>query len=89
MTIVVVMTAFNTLLAIGIAGSVAKLIKSLNDEERQVDRSKWAQIIRERRVSHMQEGNQATYADMDEEPRNWDGVPREKRNWDGIPRPRE
>lgn len=91
LTLVTVMTIFNTLLTIGIAGSVAKLIKSTNDEDDQVDRQKWAQMLRARRALHLKEGNSATYADaalvsppLDNKTRGWDGMPRSK-NWDGLP----
>lgn len=89
---------FNTMLLIGIAGSLAKLIKYFNGEEKS-DRERWAKIIRDRRILHMQEANQATYADTvgfqqyarnhrELEPRNWDGIPR-RPNWDGIPKSEE
>jgi hypothetical protein len=91
--IVLLATLFNTMLLIGIAGSVAKLIRSMQGEDKDdKDRDKWASILRQRRTLQMQEGNEASYADTaalspsrPPDSRYWDGVPRGP-NWDGIPK---
>lgn len=79
---------FNTLLLIGVAGSLAKLISFLRDDEDE------AMPSHERRV--LVHNRQPTYADefmrgpaeVEERPRHWDGIPRGP-NWDGIPQARE
>lgn len=95
MIIVIAMTLLNMLFVIGIAGSLAKLIKYVSIEEQMVGRAKWANIIRGRRTQQMQEGNSPSYADtlamspipedINDGPRGWDGIARSNRNWDGLP----
>lgn len=78
----------NTIFLIGIAGSVAKILKYLQGTEDEKD--DWAGIIRNRRVLDSQT-RPPNYADpsqinsMDDRTQNWDGIPRTSRNWDGIP----
>lgn len=79
---------FNTVLLIGIAGSLAKVIKSIRGEEI-TDDLQWARILKSRKALQMKQGNNASYADMQmAEPfPNWDGIPKaDSRNWDGFPR---
>ena len=78
---------FNTLLLIGVAGTLAKLISFLRQEEDE------AMPSHERRV--LVHSRQPTYADdfmrgpaEVEQARHWDGIPRGP-NWDGLPQPRE
>jgi hypothetical protein len=85
---VLMLMLFNTVLLIGIAGSVAKMIKSNRGEDMD-DRQRWAGILRNRK--QLRRGNDATYADTaimqaTPDPRGWDGIPTGKgKNWDGVP----
>lgn len=68
---------FAVALLVGIAGSLAKLIRYFSGEEL-IDRDRWSRIVRSRRLLSMQEGNQMTYADMV-------GMQNKGRAWDGMP----
>lgn len=62
--VLVALSAINSLLLIGIAGSLAKMIKYLqNDQNSKQD---WAQIIQNRKVQSTQSSTTV--------PQNWDGV---------------
>ncbi len=93
-TVLTAIVLFNTVLLIGIAGSLAKMIRSNRGEEDN-DHQQWSRMIRSRRVLHARQGNDASYADMaamqaaPEPTRAWDGIPKSSKNWDGIPLPNE
>lgn len=74
----IAITALNSLLLIGIAGSLAKLIKYVQTE--QDSKQEWAEIIRSRKNLQPRPPN---YTDSFV-PQNWDGIPKNSRNWDGI-----
>jgi hypothetical protein len=83
------MSLFNTLLLIGIAGTLSKLVRF--DRESANDMDQWSKIIRQRLSSRSREGNEATYADTSlmissDGSKNWDGISKSK-NWDGLPNP--
>jgi hypothetical protein len=87
--VVVGILALNTLLLIGIAGSIAKLIRYTQGDDS--SSGEWSEIIRSRRAlnTRVREPNYTEtlpIAPLDDRSPNWDGLPRENRNWDGIPR---
>lgn len=65
----------NSLLLLGIAGSLAKLIKYTQLSNFQ--KNEWTRIIRAKKGSV---DNSANYTNQG----NWDGIPVDK-NWDGVP----
>jgi len=88
-----VLTAINTFLTIGIAGSVVRLIKSLTEEEGQqpVTRRGWSKIVKERRAAEIPNRSR-NYADSVIENSSettpgihWDGMSPRRKNWDGVP----
>lgn len=95
--VLIVIVLFDTLLIIGIAGSLARLIKSMSSEDQLDDRTGWNKIMRGRRTTEMQEGNSPSYADnlamspippdIEATSRGWDGIHRVSKNWDGLPVP--
>lgn len=92
-TVVVLLLVFNTILLVGVAGTLTKMVRAQRGEDAG-DRGQWANILRSRRVLAGRSGNDATYSDtavMHPPPpsdslRYWDGIPKGGRNWDGIPR---
>lgn len=91
-TLIILVSIFNTLLLIGIAGSMAKLLKHLQgDQEGEDERARWIRIMKQRKTRSAQEGNDMNYADIaarlepSNRTANWDGIPRSP-NWDGIPK---
>jgi hypothetical protein len=69
----------NTLLLIGIAGSVAKIILFIKGESD--TKEEWAQAIRQKQLANTS-SRIPNYTDT-ERPPNWDGIPKNP-NWDGI-----
>jgi hypothetical protein len=90
LTIITLIVVFDTLLLIGVARLLVKLVQFLGQEEKN-DRHQWASIIRERRALHLQDTNPANYADVAarskvvQPSRHWDGIPKDSKNWDGLP----
>jgi hypothetical protein len=90
--VVLCVSILNLLLLIGIAGSVAKILNYLRNEEN--EKAEWAEVIRSRRVFDSQ-NRSPNYSDpafsgpSDERAQNWDGMPRTNRNWDGLPATKE
>ena len=73
---------------IGIAGSLAKLIKYTYEEK---ETKGWSQILQSRRNANDQ-GRPFNYVDLQDSVKvanskesNWDGIPKIVRNWDGVP----
>ena len=76
----------NSFLLIGIAGSIAKLLKYFQGIES--SKEEWDEIVKERRVFDPQT-RMPNYTEINppakEQSQNWDGIPVTTRNWDGIP----
>lgn len=75
---IIALTALNSILLIGIAGSLTKLINYIQSE--QDSKQEWAEIIKSRKNAHSRLPN---YTDS-LVPQNWDGIPKNSRNWDGV-----
>lgn len=78
----------NTIILIGIAGTLAKMVRYLSGDTGRKDQ--WEKIIRDRKSLDTQ-GRLPNYTEtkslsplLDDDRPNWDGMPR-GRNWDGIP----
>lgn len=68
----------NFLLLVGIAGSLAKIIKHFQSLDSQKD--EWMRIVQSKKTSSEVVKN---YSDIQNNA-NWDGIPVAK-NWDGVP----
>lgn len=73
--VIVGFLAVNSLLLIGVAGSLAKLIRYVRSSDSQKDQ--WMRIINMKKTNP---DNRSGSSDRS----NWDGIPMGK-NWDGIP----
>jgi len=66
---------------IGIAGSLAKVIKYIKFEE--IKKESWNEMIRNRINSNYQ-NRSSNYTDP-----NWDGLSKNSQNWDGLPKQKD
>lgn len=92
-TLLLIVSLVNLALGIALAGSMVKMVRSLNER----GRASVPRISRQRRYLDV-EGRTPTYADIGmlnapepegvtDRPTNWDGLPRGNgRNWDGLPK---
>ena len=85
---VIVLSSINFFVLLGIAGSLAKLIKYTYEEK---ETKGWSQILQSRRNANDQ-GRPFNYVDLQDSVKvanskesNWDGIPKIVRNWDGVP----
>jgi hypothetical protein len=77
----IALTAVNSLLLIGIAGSLAKLIRY--NQVEQDSKEEWEEILKSRRNLDKQKRS-PNYSETSMVASNWDGI-QSGRNWDGIP----
>lgn len=75
----VIICVLNTLLLIGVAGSIAKIIAHIRGEAGA--KEEWAQAIKQRQILDKQ-SRQPNYTETEMIP-NWDGIPKTS-NWDGV-----
>lgn len=68
---------FNTILLIGIAGSLVRSLRSKNPDVLKKD---WMNIVKSRSSLDVQT-RIPNYSEFNP---NWDGMPKDKSNWDGI-----
>ena len=69
----------NLFLLIGIAGSLAKMIRYVQQSES--SKNNWEKLLKNKQSGSTT--RQPDYTDTDRSP-NWDGIPVSK-NWDGVP----
>ena len=87
--LMVTLTVINSLLLIGIAGSLSKMIRydQNNDQSNEYSKKEWSEIIKNRRNLDKQM-RAPNYSDTSMITPNWDGM-QKSRNWDGIPSKKE